>query len=368
MPKPNIEAEARLINLALKADCHRVAIQVRGKMLSLVATLPPRPGSRRTTPHQQRIPLKIGATAKGLSRARKKAVLLSAQMDEGKFTWEEWIEIALVEVDEETCGYWLEKFKAHVLPRLGGDKEYRWKKQFLYFGFNRLPIDKPLTPSVIIQAVLTKDKPAARDRTVSTFQRFAKFAGVDVDLTPFKVGHSPKERTIPDDDVVQRTIDGISDPQWRQVFALMAIYGLRNHEAFLAQLEQRQTAKGSLTVAVVPDEAKTGHHVAFPHKDEWVERWAVASGVVPDLTVMDNQIYGTKSSEWWRDNVTREFTAYALRHAYAIRCHLAGIGVAIAAKCMGHSPEMHLKTYQRWLGETAQLKAWESLQTVTTAR
>ncbi|WP_163664233.1 hypothetical protein [Adonisia turfae] len=55
MAKVNIQAEVRAANLALKADCHRAAIQARGKRLSLVATLPPKPGSTRRKPYQQRI-------------------------------------------------------------------------------------------------------------------------------------------------------------------------------------------------------------------------------------------------------------------------------------------------------------------------
>ena len=140
------------------------------------------------------------------------------------------------------------------------------QKRFLYFGLNKLPLDSPLTPEVLITAVLTKKAThkAARDRTCDRLQQFANFAGIEIDLKPFKTGYSladvaPKD---PLNDVeIEKTISSISNPNWRYVFALMAVYGLRDHEAFLCKLECR----GDAVVAIIPDDTKTGYHVAYPH-------------------------------------------------------------------------------------------------------
>lgn len=365
MPKANLAAEVKSANLFLKADGYRVAIQIRGKRLCLVATLPAKPGSTKCKPHQQRISLKLGATMTGFRRAKAKAILLADQLDRDKFDWTEWIDIHEDEPDVKTCGYWLDKYKAHVWPTLSGDKEYKWKKRFLYFGFNKLPVAEVLTANVLIAAVLTKSETqkATRDRTCIQLQRLADFANIDVDLRHYKMGYSPADvvpKAIPSDLEIETIIDGIKNPQWRYVFALMATYGLRDHEAFLCTLENRD----NLLVANVPDETKTGFHLAYPHQAQWVDRWLMKDRTLPNVKIKANQDYGARASSYWRQLKIPD-SPYSLRHAYAIRCHAAGVQVAIAASWMGHSPEMHLKTYQRWISEAAHRKAWHQIQQVS---
>jgi integrase len=365
MAKFNPLAEVRQVNLWLKSDCHRVAIQVRGGRLSLVATLPPKPDSTKRKPHQQRIPLKLSATAKGLRRAKLKALALSDEIERDRFTWENWINLPSDEPEIQTCGYWLERFKQHVLPQLAEDKQYNWTKRYLYFGLNQLPLDSPLTPEVLIAAALTKDpaRKAARDRTCDRLQEFAKFAGIEVDLKPLKTGYSPADvkpkKDMPDSEI-ERIINSISNPQWRYIFALMATYGLRDHEAFLCTLETRD----DVTVAIIPDDTKTGHHIAYPHPAHWVDLWLQGTLTRPTVEARANEQYGAAAAAYWRQKRMPN-TPYALRHAYAVRCHAAGVSVAIAAAWMGHSPEMHLKAYQRWISETVHREAWERLQSRT---
>ena len=137
----------------------------------------------------------------------------------------------------------------------------------------------------------------------------------------------------------------------------MAVYGLRDHEAFLCNLEERN----GVLVAVVPDHTKTGKHIAYPHPAKWVELWLVDECEVPSVKAKANSDYGASTAEYWR-RIKAPSTPYSLRHAYAIRCHAEGVRVAIAASWMGHSPEMHLKTYQRWISETIHREAWQQLQ------
>lgn len=362
MPKNNIEAEVKSANLTLKADGYRVAIQLRGKRLSLVATLPPKPNSAKQKPHQQRIALKLGATMIGLRRAKVKAILLADQLDRDKFDWVEWLDIPEDEPEVRTCKDWLDKFKAHVWPDLPEDKEFNWTKRYLYFGFNKLPLDQPLTADALIAAVLTKPETnkAARDRACFQLQRFANFAGIEVDLKRYKTGYSPADvdpKIIPSDDDIQNTIDNIKNTQWRYIFALMATYGLRDHEAFHCTIEDRD----GVLVANIPNNTKTGHHIAYPHKAEWAERWLRGKHSPPKITVRANEQYGGYAATQWRQ-IKAPGTPYSLRHAYAIRCHFAGVPVAVAANWMGHSPEMHLKTYQRWISEKVSREAWEQIQ------
>ena len=274
-----------------------------------------------------------------------------------------WMDIPSDEPEIKTCNYWLDKFKAHIWKDLPEEKEFNWKKRFLYLGFNKLPLDKPLTADVLIAAALTKPetKKAARDKACDRLQRLANFAGVDVDLKPYKAGYSVsdiKARDIPTDERIESLIDSIEDARWQHVFALMATYGLRNHEAFLCSLEEDNDGR---LVANVPQNTKTGQHIAYPYHKEWVARWNLANGQPPQLTVRSHQEYGRETSDYWRDRLKYPGTPYVLRHAYAQRCHLDGAPIAIASQWMGHSPETHLKRYQRWINKATQSKVWDKM-------
>lgn len=363
MAKVNIAAEVRAVNLALKADSYRVAVQLRGKRLSLVATLPPKPNSTKKKPHQQRISLKLGANMIGLRRAKARALLLADQLERDKFVWDDWIDLQEDEPEQRTCEYWVDRFKDSVWPDLSeDDKEYNWRKRFLYFGFNKLPPQAPLTADALVAAVLTKKEStkAARDQACRQLQRLADFAGIEVDLSLYKAGYSSADvgrRKIPSDDDIEVTIDGIRNPSWRYVFALMATYGLRNHEAMLCTLEDLD----GVLVANVPPNTKTGAHVAYPNPARWVERWLMGDRKLPKVKVRANEEYGKRISDRWRQTKAPG-KPYDLRHAYAIRCHADGVQVAIAASWMGHSPQMHMSTYQRWISSQRSRQAWDKLQ------
>ena len=199
-----------------------------------------------------------------------------------------------------------------------------------------------------------------RDRTCRQLQRLANFAGVDVDLSPYRTGYNPSAvapRAIPTDDDIERAIASIDNPQWRCIFALMATYGLRDHEAFLCTLENRD----GVTVAIIPDDTKTGTHIAYPHPAHWVELWLQNTLNRPSVEVRANEQYGGIASTYWRRK-RLPGTPYGLRHAYAIRCHAAGVRIAIAAAWMGHTPDVHLRTYQKWISEAVHRQAWRELQ------
>lgn len=76
-------AELDAANARLKAGKHRCSIQLRGRVYTLVATLPERdgPGKR-----QQRIPLREA----DLYEAERQAIELARQVSLGVFSWEAW--------------------------------------------------------------------------------------------------------------------------------------------------------------------------------------------------------------------------------------------------------------------------------------
>ncbi|MEO1508046.1 MAG: site-specific integrase, partial [Cyanobacteria bacterium J06633_23] len=85
---------------------------------------------------------------------------------------------------------------------------------------------------------------------------------------------------------------------------------------------------------------------------EWVERFELVNGELPkvntDLSTTTLQRVGQQvTTQFRRYNVP--FSPYDLRHAWAVRTILMGLPDAVAARMMGHSVQVHNRTYHRWM-------------------
>ena len=75
-------------NGRLKAANVGVVIELRGSRLILRATLPPKPGSNKKHPYQQRLSLGLRANLAGLKEAESEARKISALIDCKEFDWD----------------------------------------------------------------------------------------------------------------------------------------------------------------------------------------------------------------------------------------------------------------------------------------
>jgi len=198
-----IDAEITKLNAELRAARCRVIIQRRHDRLVLRAILPPKPGDNRR-PFQQRLPLGIYATPAGLRAARKKALILSEQLNEGSFSWSEWLE---PDKTSQTVDKWVDEFKQDYFNRRGTSPkvEATWAKDY-GIPFTRLPQGQPLTAQVLLSGVaLTSPNTRARQRYCTAYAALAKFADLDLDLSPLRGTYSPKAvnpKTLPEDSLV----------------------------------------------------------------------------------------------------------------------------------------------------------------------
>ena len=74
--------------------------------------------------------------------------------------------------------------------------------------------------------------------------------------------HRARFRQLPTDPQILEAAGRIPNPQWRLAFALMATYGLRNHEVFFCDCSS--LAPGGDRVLRVLPTTKTGEHQAGP--------------------------------------------------------------------------------------------------------
>lgn len=344
-----------LINARLKADRVGVSVQERGNRLALVATLPPKPDSKKAKPYQQRISLSIYASVAGLRQAERLARLLGVELAEQAFSWATWSRISEEPEETPTAGEWIDKLRASM----DITDEY-WRNRFWHSGgVKHLDLDQPLTPERLLEVVFrTTPNTATRRSYCDVLQKLANLAGVPVDLKAHSGNYSERSVTpkdIPEDGQIIEAIAAVPNPNWRYCFGLMAAYGLRPHEVFFTTLETLE----DVTVARVA-EGKTGaRYPVFPVPGDWVSQWP---GALPKITSKTHKAMGNVATQTWRRyHPDLPWTLYALRHAYAIRCHLHAVPVAVAAQWMGHSPEIHLRTYQRWISEKHHLETYRKL-------
>ncbi|ESA37725.1 phage integrase [Leptolyngbya sp. Heron Island J] len=352
MAKPLTDKEiTKLIgeaNAFLKAERTKVALLRVSGMIYFQGTFPPKPDSKRAKPYQQKIASRLPCSRQGIKKARSEAVLLGAKLVTGQFDWSDYGD--RTKAGQRTIGQWIEKFEQDYRSR-NQLKHRTWRNGWLKY-FRSLKWDEQLSSEALIEAVLSKPANTATRKQICTrLQAFADYADLEVDLLRFKGRYgraSQKAKELPSDKLIAEWCGGdlIRSPEWRRVAGLIAAFGLRPHEAFLGELQD----DGQFRVR----EGKTGARSVRAFYPEWVDQWGLW-GELPDLNAQrayDDGRLGGFVKDHLRRTHKLPCALYDLRHAYAIRIHvLFGLSETVGAKLMGHTPDMHLSTYQRWLSD-----------------
>lgn len=336
----DISGKLRQVNGRLKASSVKVRVEQAGDRLRLRATLPPRPGSSRAEPHQQRISLGLPANPAGLRQAEKEARLVGAQLAAREFNWGRWCHGDTG--DTWACGAAIEAFAAQYLAA-GGSPE-TWDGDYKK-ALKNLPPEAPLTGEVLQTMVIrTKENTRTRVRATTAAAALARFCGIEFDPKPYRGNYSPAKvqpRDLPTDKAIATARAALVNPGWRWVYGMMATYGLRNHEVFRLDLAAWPRVR-------VAENTKTGFREVWPCYPEWVDEWELARQLLPPVDITrPNQAVGHSVTRYLSPLLP--FQPYDLRHAWAVRTLLFGWPVELSARQMGHSVEVHTRTYQRWI-------------------
>lgn len=351
MPKKSTTTLLKEANSRLKAAKIRVRITTRAESdrLYLRATLPPKPDSTRVKDYQQRIALGVYFNPAGIKRAEAEAQKLNHELMLAQFDWSTWLESKQT---VKTVAQWLCAFEEDYFTRRKRTPktETTWKKDYRN-PYRKLPQDAALTGSVL--STTAKRYPPdtkARKRACAAYAALAKFAKVEVNLKPLRGTYRPtavSRDKVPTDKLILEWANKVPNLQWRSFYRLCACYGLRNHEAFYIDLERLKEDP----LAIVSD-GKTGFHHALPCPVSWWEQWFKGQSIdLPQLTIRCNNDYGDRSSHYFY-TLDMPFTVYDLRHAYAWRMELRGIGGTTAAKSQGHSLKTHSEIYLNFVNES----------------
>jgi integrase len=329
------------VNGRLKAAGFRCRIEHRGRRLSLVATLPERTGTGR---RQQRIALGVEANLTGLGAAESQAMNLGLQIRQRTFTWAAWAPPE----DDPTPD--LEFFHATALRMFterfgdrpdGGKRNWRcrWRP-----ALQRVPASGELSVEVLLAVIEEMPAKSALRRSYGqVITTVAGACGLDCALLrAAKSGYSVKclqPRDIPPDEQIVEIWGLIKQPEWRWVFGMCAVYGLRPHETQEAQFTPASEVK-------VGDLTKTGYRLVWPAPQAWVEKFDLHNVQRPKCKPDQ---FTNRANTYIHIRGPSPFALYNLRHAYAIRLLLAGVPSSLAARLMGHSVAIHERVYQRWL-------------------
>ncbi len=222
---------------------------------------------------------------------------------------------------------------------------------------NRLRISKGSLTSKKLMKVLQsyEDGSRSRQQCGTALKALAEHLGIDLpkDWSAESGGYGMNKsslRSLPSDEQIVEVWSSIPREDYRNAYALMATYGLRNHEVFMSDL-------GEDNVLRVIEGTKTGEHLVWPFNPEWVERFNIHPRMVlPQTTATTPKPLGRRISEQF-NRYGLPFKPYDLRHAWAVRTCLVGLADTVAARMMGHSVQVHTNTYHHWITRRDQQQA-----------
>jgi hypothetical protein len=270
----DIDGRINQANGRLKAAKVKVTIERHGGMLQLRATLPPRPDSVQTKPHQQRVAIGAAASVEGLKRAEAKAREIGALLTQRNFDWAPYAKND-VQIQPQTCGEWVSQFEQSYFDqrRRNHKTETTWKGDY-WAVFKTLPSDQTLTPQLLERTIkATEPDTKQRQRYCMALGALAKLATLDYDPSSLAGNYSPESvahHDLPNDATISKYFYEIPNPSWRWVYGMMATFGLRNHEVFKIDFDLLQSGDPILSVL---DDTKTNARQVWACYPEWIEQF-----------------------------------------------------------------------------------------------
>jgi hypothetical protein len=370
---PSIDPRLERINQRLKAAQLGVMIERRGTRLSLRGTFPPRPGSDRLRPYQQRLSLNLPATSDGLKQAEQEAKIIAGQLLQQTFSWASYLpmgggkRLSQMNLTEKIEAFQHDFF--HQRRSRPASAKTTWRTAYAPYLRKLSAIAQAHPTHTLAEVILATvmavpDDSRGRQVCCTALQNFATFLDVSLpfDLRQWWGTYSAaalQPRHLPTDADILAAYAKIPNPSWRFVFGIMATYGLRNHEVFFSDYSALEHPEQEPVVEVL-DTTKTGHHEVWPFYPDWVEHFSLRQVQLPrvqtDLTRTTLQRIGQRVTTQFR-RYGIPFSPYDLRHAWAVRTIHFGLPDTVAARMMGHSVAIHTRAYHRWISRRDQQQA-----------
>jgi integrase len=368
-----LDGKILTLNQKLKAAGLGLQIERRGTKLNLRGTFPPKPGSDRLRPSQQRLSLAYPATPAGLKQTDQQVKIIAAQILQNSFDWQEYLphsggkRLSQMELAEQIAAF-EQGFRTNP-DRIDNPAATKTTWTAAYAPYLRKLLttaeqNPQLTLTESLYKAIDQIPRQARSRQLccTALNAFAQFIKLDLP-SPIKERYGTynnsvtKVRELPTDDAIAEQWASIPNPAWQFVYAIMATYGLRNHEVFFCNYDALRQGDSRIDVLST---TKTGSHEVWPFQPEWVEQFNLRQIELPeincDLSKTTLQRVGQRVTAQFR-RYGIPFSPYDLRHAWAVRTIHFGLPDTVAAKMMGHSTSIHSRTYHQWMTRRDQEQA-----------
>jgi integrase len=330
-------------------------IQIK-QSLYAQGTFPPKK-KHGTKPKQYQVPLKCKATAEGLKIAIAKAKAIESALLLEKWEWEE---------DDKTKLTVEEAIKQYV--------EYYWTKNpqtesKLYYHkihreriFNYLPEDRIFDKKVTEEGILSF--PAGsypRNEFITYIRPVAKYHNIEIDYAQYGK-YEKRAKILPLLEDIINSYQCCTKKQYRikWIIGILFTFGLRPHEIYRSEFlfnrgKDIKTGKKLPNIVLVGEETKTKQRTVYPLTHPAINVFELE---IPTFNVnlnAPNTRLGHLISEKF---IQFPFTAYQLRHYYAVRGAMEGISPVTMSKWMGHSLNEHFKSYASLLGDIESEAIW----------
>ncbi len=375
----NLINELAKINLDLWSKGIKLRIERRRELLNLRGPLPC--STSKGMLKDQRISLHLNADSEGLQEAQKMLELVLFQLKHEQFNWDNWSSKRIqtkprIRISSSDAA--IENFKSAFFADPIRKKSHSgaittWSSAYLPYLRRlkslELKMNCNLGIDLLNQTIESySENSRSRQQCVIALAAFANYIKIELPENWRAKGngyglHRAHYRKLPSDDLIKESWLQIPNPQWRLVYGLMATYGLRNHEVFFCDLSGLSKS-GDKVLRVLPG-TKTGEHQVWPFHPSWNEIFELRQlGENPkylppintDLNTTTLQKVGRRVAEQFR-RYNLPLTPYDLRHAWAIRTIHIGLPDTVAARMMGHSVNIHNRTYHHWITRRDQQQA-----------
>ncbi len=373
----NIIHEINVINRKFLIKGSKLKIEKRGGKLNIRGSLPSK--ENRNIQKVQRISLGIDADTDGLEEAKKKLQLINLQLELNQFEWRDWITPSIQEGKKyeffikEISEFEKKFFKENRNDYLNSARKSTWNSSYKPYIKRMINLYKKNDNKDINHLFLStlksyKEGSRSRKQCGTSLNVFADYLKLSLpsEWKSLSRGYGIKKasfRNLPDDNLIEELWRNIPNKSWQYVFALMATYGLRNHEVFFCDLSALKN-NGDKILRVLPT-TKTGEHQVWPFHPKWVDLFELSSlGNNPSLLPKINRDLSQTTLQNIGKRITDQFNRYSikirpydLRHAWAVRTIFYDLPDTVAARMMGHSVSLHNQTYHHWITKRDQQKA-----------
>lgn len=365
------------INSRLKEGNTKVTIQRIGESVCLQATLPLKPDevSKTGNPNKQtKISLGIPFSLDGLLTAEEEARELGTLIARKTFSWNDKYLRTKSNIPEvaPTTGQLLEQFEdKYFLCRPTNRQSQTTFKNHLRCLKRYLPLDKPLTDKLIEEVIKqSRAATAKRRQLVIALSVFCKTFKYNFCFDGYKAGYKSEKRLLPSDKEIEdkyhnfelyKGNSAFPWRSWRWIYGMLATYGLRPHEVFAIDLKAFTNPNNKLHELKLDESitegVKTGERTIYPLHPHWVELFDLKN--VQPLETDATFDSRTKRIAHVFKIKKIGFQPYYLRHCYAVRGYLLNMPLKSMADSMGHSPEMHQRTYLQHMDDGSKALIYE---------